>query len=69
MSERAAEVYLDAADGLRHVGSAYFHGRGGRLRTSFSYTREWLGQGDRSFVTCGGLVDWRKRWDEPLRPA
>ena len=43
MSERAAEVYLDTADGPRHVGSAYFHGQGGRLRTSFSYAREWLG--------------------------
>ena len=43
MSERAAAVYLDTADGPRHVGSAYFHGQGGRLRTSFSYTREWLG--------------------------
>ncbi len=43
MSERAAEVYLDTVDGLRHVGSAYFHGRGGHLRTSFSYAREWLG--------------------------
>ena len=43
MSERALEVYLDAVGGLRHVGSAYFHGRSGHLRTSFSYTREWLG--------------------------
>lgn len=43
MSERAAEVYLDTVDGLRHVGSAYFHGQGARLRTSFAYTREWLG--------------------------
>lgn len=43
MSERAVEVYLDTADGPRHVGSAYFHGQGGRLRTSFSYTQEWLG--------------------------
>ena len=43
MSERAVEVYLDTVDSPRHVGSAYFHGQGARLRTSFSYTREWLG--------------------------
>ncbi|MBR3326806.1 MAG: hypothetical protein IKG22_05725 [Atopobiaceae bacterium] len=43
MSERTAEVYLETADGTRHVGSAYYHGQGGRLRTSFSYTQERLG--------------------------